>query len=178
MKRLLLLSLLVSHAAFADCNIKQASQMVRDVTVSKPHDMSKTITPTSCQVKYRVSIDGEWHQIDYTFQGSGSEDMLCTQAIERGKNALLVNLDGKYRTETITTCGSGRSLRDDSPVKIGEVVMENELGRVDKGPEYFKYKHSKCRLFRERYIQKGSLRVTHGVICQSDNEDWIVVDKW
>lgn len=178
MKRLLLLSILVSHAAFADCNVKQASQMVRDVAVSKPTDLVKTITPNNCHVKYRVSIDNEWHQIDYKFQGVGSDDMLCTEAIERGKNALLVNLDGKYRTETITTCGSGRSLRDDSPVKIGEVIMENELGRVDKGPEYFKYKHSKCRLFRERYIQKGSLRVTHGVICQSDNEDWVVVDKW
>jgi len=178
MKKLLLLSILISNVAMANCNSKQASQMVRDVAVSKPTELSKTITPNSCHVKYRVNIDDEWHQVDYKFQGTGSEDMLCTEAIERGKNALLVNLPGKYRTETITTCGSGRSLRDDSPVKIGEVVMENELGRVDKGAEYFKYKHSKCRLFRERYIQKGLLRVTHGVICQSDSEDWVVIDKW
>jgi hypothetical protein len=177
MKKILLLGLLFSSVAFADCDSRSASQMVRDVNTSAIRNLSKSIGPNSCHVQYKLDVDGVEHEVKYTHTGESEGSKLCAQAIERGKNELLVTLAGKYQTETITVCREDRTATV-TPAKIGKVVMENELGRVDNTPDYFKYKNSKCRLFRERYVHKNSLRVTHGVICQVDNEDWIVVDKW
>ena len=176
MKRLLILSILVSGVAFAECNQRSASQMIRDVNTSAIRNLSKSIGPNSCHVQYTLDVDGEEHEVKYTHVGNSEGSKLCGQAIERGKNELLVTLAGKYQTETITTCGEGR-MDLDKPVKIGAKVMEDEVGFVP-GQGYFKHNHSNCRLFRERYVAKNTLRVAHGVICQLDDHEWIVVDKW
>ena len=70
--------------------------------------------------------------------------------------------------------------------KIGDTVFEDDLEKAtdEKGqtikPEYFTYKFSKCRLFRERYTQNGKFRLVHGTICQINKRDtlWTVVDRW
>ena len=176
MKRLLILAVLFSGVAFAECNQRSASQMVRDVKTSAIRDLSKSIGPKNCHVEYTLDVAGEEHTVKYNHVGDSEGSKLCAQAIERGKNELLVTLAGKYQTETITTCGEGR-MDLSKPVKIGAKIMEDEVGVVP-GQNYFKHNHSKCRLFRERYVARNVLRVTHGVICQLDNHEWIVVDKW
>ena len=176
MKHLLILAVLVSSVAFAECNQRSASQMVRDVKTSAIRDLSKSVGPNSCSVQYTLDVDGEEHTVKYNHIGNVEGSKLCAQAIERGKNELLVTLAGKYQTETITTCGDGR-MDLSKPVKIGNKIMEDEVGFVP-GRDYFNYNHSKCRLFRERYVARNILRVTHGVICQLDDHEWIVVDKW
>ena len=81
------------------------------------------------------------------------------------------------KQESIIKCSEGK-VPEFRPVKIGDLVSEIELPEVPKINFYFTHKNAQCRLFKEHYRQKKILRVTHGVICQTDNQGWIVVDKW
>jgi hypothetical protein len=87
-------------------------------------------------------------------------------------------IGGELKTETITVCKEGELV---SPrIKIGDTVLETEVGQSNVKVGYFKYQNSTCKLFSERLNEKGKLRVNHGVICQIDNSptNWLVVDKW
>lgn len=173
MKSLLLLTAFYTGAVFANCSVKESSQMVRDVATGAPTNIVRTVKDNSCHVKFNIEVDGKVHAVEYNLTKSDN----CAEAIERGKNELIVTMAGKYRVESITTCKEGGTV-DLKPVKIGEVVLETELGVVERASNYFRHNNSKCRLFRERYGKDGKLRVAHGVICQMDNQGWIVVDKW
>ncbi len=167
---LALVFLSVMKEVGAECRVKEASQMIQEVETSPVLNLVKTTKGDMCNVSYNILVNGVEHKVNASHKD-------CAEAIERGKNELLVSLAGKYRTEVITTSKEGEQLSD-RPVKIGEVVMENELLRVERQTGYFKHNNNRCRLFRERYVQNSKLRVNHGVVCQINDNDWIIVDKW
>ena len=86
--------------------------------------------------------------------------------------------DGVMSSESVTVCQNGRT--PDSKIKIGDTILENEVGPTDANVGYFKDKNTTCKLFTERQGRDKKLQVYHGVICQIDNSpnNWMVVDKW
>jgi len=181
MKKLILILAMLSlaQAVSAECAIQTASQLSSEYVVSPPLDVVKTKSPGKCNVKFKISVNGEMYQADETVEGMLPDEMLCHQAIAQGRSDILVNLGGKYKTEMINSCKEGRS-ETFVPVKIGEHILENEVAVVDKVQKYFNHKGAKCRLFKEQYGKNGKIVINHGVICQIDHSDtnWIVVDKW
>ncbi len=175
MKKLLLLLTLISNVAIANCNVSQSSQLVSTRQVGEVTDLVKDIVRGKCTVKYRINVNDEWHNVTWSHSGFEDGEFLCNMAVENGRQQLLTMLGGKFESESIVTCKQGQ-LRN-RPVKIGDEVLEAELGKVDEHPKYFRYKHATCRMFREKY-NSGVLRISHGVICQADNQLWTVVDKW
>jgi hypothetical protein len=87
-------------------------------------------------------------------------------------------IGSELKTETITVCKEGEMISQ--RIKVGDTVLETEVGQSNVRVGYFKYRNSTCKLFTERLTEKGKLRVNHGVICQIDNSptNWLVVDKW
>lgn len=177
MKSLLVLLTLISNLALADnCSVQQAVQVVSTSNVGEVTDLVKDITPKKCVVKYRISVNKEWHTVTWTHTGNEDGEFLCNTAIDNGRKQLLTMLGGKVEAETITVCKSNQNART-RPAKVGDEVLETELGYVPEKKYYFKYNNATCRLFREKY-NNGVLRVNHGVMCQTDNKLWTVVDKW
>lgn len=108
-----------------------------------------------------------------------------SEVIKSGEcqSRMSVTIDGEetVSSNTLTVCGKTNPLEEQPKVKIGETIFEMDLPQVPEiQPVYFKHRHSKCRLFRERYMLNNVLEVNHGVVCQTDpNMDtWSVVDKW
>ena len=177
MQKILILLCLISSWAFAEeCTHNQASQLVSKRAISEVTDLVKTITPGKCSVKFRLNVNDEWHTVAWTHTGPEQEESLCNQAIENGRTQLMTVLGGTFETDAITVCKEGKNIKW-RPLKVGDEVLENEAARVPEKPNYFKYNNAVCRLFREKY-NNGQLRVNHGVICQTDNKLWTVVDKW
>lgn len=177
MKRLLLLPILASQLAWADCDMRSASQLASQHTVSAVTNLTKNISQGKCAVTFDLTVDGVVHHLTDSHTGADSEDTLCRIAQEKARKNLLVGLGGTFNTESVTVCSEGQKVNHKT--KIGDVILENEVGpaRVTK---YFNYQNSRCRLFSEHLEVKGELRVYYGVICQLDNSaaNWIVVDKW
>lgn len=109
-----------------------------------------------------------------------------SEVVQQGEcqSRMSVTLDKdeeQVSANTLTVCGQRNPLEEQPKVRIGETVFETDLETVPEiKPIYFKHRHSKCRLFRERYMMYNVLQVNHGVTCQTDPtlDSWSVVDKW
>ena len=178
MKRFLILLLLVSQLAYADCNVKSASSLANERQVGPIQNLTKDIDPNGrCTVEFDITVDGKTYHLKETEKGLEQIESLCYYARERARKNLLLDLGGTFSTESVTVCQEGKATLQ--KIKKGDHILENEVGR-SKVSKYFEYQNTRCRMFTERTSDNGQLRVYHGVICQIDKSDtnWLVVDKW
>lgn len=174
MKKLLILLALVGQTALADdCQVRQASKVTAHRQMSNVEDLVKIKSHQKCQVKFKVAVDGETHNVNWTHEDYGDPEISCQKAIEYGLSELNMRLGGQFQSESMLVCGAGA--KQNRPLKIGDEGLENEFGTVEN-KKYFKFKGAKCRYFSERY-NNGRLQFSKGVICQND-QLWTVVDKW
>lgn len=180
MKKILLaISILFASNVNAECSARAATQLANEYTVSSPYDVVKNKNAGRCHVQFKLKVDGQEYQVSETVTGIMPDEMLCYQAIAQGRSNILVNLGGKYKTEMINVCKDGIN-PEFKPIKIGQLILENEVATVSGIEQYFKHGKSKCRMFKEQYPVNNQIVINHGVICQTGNhkEDWLVVDKW
>ena len=160
-------------AVAGQCVIRQASQMTSERKVGQVTDLVKNKNPGSCNVKFRITVDGEVHTVDWTQSGLYQEEILCRMAIENGTKELMVQLPGKYKSESITVCGDPQTPKR---VSKGDVGMENEFGKEWRYQNHFKVGNvSNCRKFKNRYIDVTMLKA-EGVICENNDSLWTVID--
>lgn len=178
MKKYLILSLLtVSQFVLADCNLKSASILENTHKVGPIQNLVKSSKPGHCGVSYTIDVDGENHFVAYGVEGTEKEETLCSYAVERGRRELLMNLGGQFKTEANLVCQEGRAPK--ATIKTGDIIMENEVQMNTRLNFYWPYKNfAKCRIFDERYVRNKVPVEYHGVICQKNDNDWLVVDKW
>lgn len=88
-----------------------------------------------------------------------------------------IERNGQVEAETATICKEGQDIND--TVKVGDIVLENELGRAAVR-KYFTYRNARCRMFAEHHVVNKQLHDHFGVICQveKNSPNWMVVDKW
>lgn len=176
MKKLLLLSVLVSQFAWAGCNIKSASLLANEHQVGDIQNLVKDKKMGVCTVNFDIVVDGQSYHLTETEKGLEQEESLCYYAKERARKNLLLDLGGKFKTEAVTSCNEGAV---PTKLKIGDTILETEVG-PSPIKKKFKYKGATCRMFQEHYTVDRELRTYNGVICQIDNSDtnWLIVDKW
>jgi hypothetical protein len=162
---------------FAECQVRSASSLIKEHEVGPVLNLIKTKYHGQCVVQYELEIDGLTHFVKAEAKGNDAADVLCNEAIDKGRKNILITLGGKFQKEAITICHEGKQI----PVKIniGDSVLETEMSRSPVAG-YFNYRGAKCRLFTERRNVNRTLKVYNGVICQTDEVglDWLVVDKW
>jgi len=177
MKKLLLISLVVTQFAFADCDVKSAGYLATDHQTGPITNLVQTKGMDNCTVEFDMEIDGTLHHAKEFEKGLERVDALCYYARERGRKNLLLNVGGKFKAESVTTCKEGAPISD--KIKKGDTILETE---APPSPikKYFTYNNSRCRMFQEHLVVDREMRVYNGVICQIDNRDtnWLVVDKW
>jgi hypothetical protein len=180
MKKYLLVSLLLaSQIASANCNLKSASILENEHKVGPILNLTKSFDPAKgqCIVSYNVEVDGENHPVNSSATGPEREDVVCGYAIERSRRQLLLNLGGQFKTEATMICSDGEPVK--TSIKIGDTILESEVGINPKLKSYWPYKdYSKCRVFKERYVHNKAQVEYNGVICQKADNNWLVVDKW
>jgi len=177
MKKLILLSLVISQVAWAGCNVKSASRLANEHRVGNIENLVKHKGQDNCTVEFDIDVDGKTYHLKESERGLEQVESLCYYARERARKNLLLDLGGDFRTEAITTCKEG-----DTPplkLKIGDTILETEVG-PSPIKKTFKHKGTTCRMFQEHLTVDRKLQTYNGVICQIDNSDtnWLIVDKW
>jgi hypothetical protein len=137
-----------------------------------------------CEKKQQTSSTISESDLEY-FRSKIKPNQVKSEVVKQGdcQSRMSVSLakDEVVSSNALTVCGRSADLELEPKVKIGETVFEDDLQIVSEiKPTYFKHRHSKCRLFRERYMYQNVLQVNHGVVCQidPDMDTWQVVDKW
>lgn len=154
--------------------MEQTSQMTGQRSVGAVTDLVKNKSFNKCQVKFRINVDGEWHTVDWTYDGPYQEEVLCQKAVRNGVNEMLLQLPGKFKTESKMVCKAKQAM----PVTLGYEGKESEFGLDPERKMYFKIdKVSKCRMFKGHHAN-GVSNPIEGVICLNNNELWTIVDKF
>jgi hypothetical protein len=178
MKHILLLSILITNLALADCNVKIASQLANERRVGPIVNLIKdTHILGQCTVNFDMDVDGKTYHLQETEKGWENPESLCYYARERARKNFLMDMPGNFKTETVTSCREGELVP--MSLKKGDTVLETEAPPSPM-KKSFTYRNSQCRMFQEHMVIDRELKVYNGVICKIDNSstNWLVVDKW
>jgi hypothetical protein len=108
MKQLILASLFVSQFAHAGCNIVVSSNLTSERDIGPITNLVKDKRMIGnwgyCTVKFDITVDGKIYHLTETEKGLEQEEALCYYARERARKNLLMDLPGRFKTETKTTC--------------------------------------------------------------------------
>jgi hypothetical protein len=177
MKYSILLLVLISQLAVAECSMRKATNMADQHVVGAIRNLTKDKSMGRCTVSFDITVDGVDHHLTETEKGLEQEEALCYYARERARSNLLLDLPSKFTAESITVCSDGKLI--DKKISIGDLVLEREIGASPIKKE-FTYLGTKCRMFQERKEDGHDVLIYNGVICQINNNptNWLVVDKW
>jgi hypothetical protein len=173
MKLLLIALLIVSQSAIADnCNVEQTSQMTNQHAVGRVSNLQKFPSNGQCRVTFQIAVDGQTYDVQNTYKGLYQDEILCQMAIRNGTNSLLVELPGKFKTQSVIAC---RETPKVTVVKEGYEGNESEFGFHPMDKNYRRHDQaSRCRHFKDWYLD-GESRKIKGLICENNNNKWTIV---
>jgi hypothetical protein len=176
MKKLLLISAVVSQLAFAECDIRSASINQNQTQVGPVTNLVKSLSTNKCSVKFQIMVNGKNQSLEGSWSGTDPAEYLCNYAIEQTRKEFLVTMGGTFRTDTVTACIEGGAPQ--KKLKIGDAILEAEVGSSPI-KQYFMHDMSRCRMFQDRIDTVDKTVTYNGVICQIKHTNyWRIVDKW
>jgi len=177
MKKLLLISAVVSQLAFAECSVRSASINQNQAQVGPVTNLIKNLSANKCSVKFQITVNGTNQSLEGSWSGTEPPEYLCNYAVEQTKKEFLVTMGGTFRTEAITSCSDGKSIQ--KKLRIGDAILENDAPPHPKFLSYFQHELARCRVFSETVDSVEKTETYTGVICQIKHTNyWRVVDRW
>lgn len=87
------------------CDVDTSSRLVTEHKVSEILNLEKDIDPNGrCTVKFDLIVNGEMYHLEETEVGYEQIPSLCYYARERARKNLLLDLGGKFKSESNITC--------------------------------------------------------------------------
>ena len=182
----LIVALGFSTAIQAECYVRSAVTSKTNMTIDAIADVEPLVVPISathqkCIVNFRAQVNGRWITAEGERTGprTMSEQDLCAGAVDSGRIQILSRADGGRMTvEQNMVCTDQPEIKV-RVVKRGEMVRESEVRPHPHFPKPFTYRTSQCRWFIEPEVHPGrDLLQRQGIICQTNGNEWQVVDKW
>jgi len=175
-KKLCLLSVMVSQIAFAECEIRSASINQNRTQVGPVTNLVKNLSANKCSVNFQITVNGKLQSLEGAWSGTEPPEYLCNYAIEQTRKQFLVTMGGTFRTDAVTACVEGGTPQ--KKLRQGDAILEAEAG-PNPIRDYFVYDLARCRLFRETIDTVDKTETYNGVICQIKHTNyWRVVDRW
>ena len=186
MRSTVIILALVSTAANADCYVRSAMSNQTRMSITAIADIDPFVIPISptdqkCMVNFRAQVNNQWitGYAEATGPKTESEKELCNRAVDQGRVQILSRAgSGNLNVEQSMVCDERPAIRVRT-VRKGEVVRESEVRPHPNFPQPFRYRTSLCRWFIEPEVHPGrDLLQRQGIICQLNDNEWQVVDKW
>lgn len=187
MSRLLILLLLISGPAAAECYIRSATIKDSKSIVTRIADINRYVAPVDadhfkCTVTFRAEINHKWETAEGQSIGAKGDsiDSICSQALDTGRSYLLSRIsNGKVLQEQEMIC-SDRPDPQVKSVRIGDIVQISELAPHPQKPDFFTYRGAQCRWFVETDVNlvARDLFQWQGIACNVRKGEWQVIDKF
>jgi hypothetical protein len=181
----LILALIVS-TVHGECYVRSAVTNRTTMNITAVADVEPLVVPISatqnkCIVSFRAQVNGRWITAEGERVGPKTmpEQALCRGAVDDGRIQILSRADaGRMNVEQNMVCTDQPEIQVRS-VQRGERVRESEVRPHPSFPKPFVYRTATCRMFIEPTVIPGRDLIQYqGVICQTNGNEWQVVDKW
>jgi hypothetical protein len=182
--RYLLALVLTSGTAAAECYVKSSSISEMQEGIEKTDNVQRYPIRLNndqfrCSVTFNAQIKGRWYPVESSAIGSGSEDLVCAQALNSGSARILEKVVGtKFTMQQEMVC-TDQPLEPKKSVNVGDLVRESEVVPDPAWPRARRFRDgNECLRFVESDLAGSELRRSYGVICRVDQNSWRVVDKF
>lgn len=180
-----IVGLLLANSVAAQCYVRQSMTTQQQLRIARITDVQHLAVPVSatqhkCIVTFRALIDGEWitGEGEHTAARTVAEVDVCRSAMDSGRLQIVNRASAKNLTvETNMVCDERPEIQVRN-VRIGDVIRESEVRTHPNFPKSFRYLAAQCRWFIEPVYRNQDMGQYQGIICQSHNTGWRVVDKW
>jgi hypothetical protein len=160
-------------------SISEIQDSIEKVDAVQRYPMQLKNDQIRCSVTFQARIRGHWYAVESSAIAAGSEDAVCTQAINSGSARILEKIVGsKFTMQQEMVC-TDQILQPKKTVNVGDLVRESDVIPDPVWPHARKFKDgNECLRFVESDIVGTELKRTHGVVCRVDQQLWRVVDKF
>lgn len=187
MKRLLPL-LFIPHMVHAQDNCVLQDRVVTrsEVVIAERSTIRRDVVPyfdnrKKCIVDFRVRVNRDWHTAygDYIWDGHRPDSEACAIAVKRAEDAVIQRLgQAQTASERIVVCKDQPALTPLRNVTVGTVGDVGQFRPHPSRPDRFWHNGAQCKWFIESTFANNGLRQFQGIICEIQDQKWVVVDKF
>lgn len=186
MKRLLLLSALVPTLAGADCVLQDRTVTSHSIVIQERSGMRQTVVPgieggKRCIVNFRARVGATWYSAtgQYDWAGDRPASEACAVAAARGDDSVHSQAISQHvRSEKVMVCNDRddmKTLRSTAPGTTGQL---HQFRPHPDYPRRFWHNGTQCQMFLDSAWTGRDIHTYQGVICQIQDNQWVVVDKY
>jgi hypothetical protein len=173
-------------AAAQTCVLQQNTVTRTTATIQERSQISATVVPTvdgrqKCMVDMRVRIGSDWHTTfgEHTWNGDTPRDTACAVAVKRAEDAAIQRVTATaVVTENILVCNDRDNLSALRNTNPGTVAQLAQFRPHPTHTREFWHNGARCRWFVDSVWQGQDIGTMQGIICQLQDSNWVVVDKF
>ena len=185
-KSLIALCLVPAMAVAQQCVLQEKTVSRVAVVIAERSDVRAEVVPAfsggrKCMVNFRARIGADWHTTfrEHTSLGDRPESEACAIGASRAEDAVRQRI-GRSQTasEKILTCKDEPALTTLRNTVIGTV---GNIGQFRPHPDYpnrFYHNGAQCRWFVDVMFTGRDVRTFQGIMCEMQDQLWVVVDKF
>lgn len=173
-------------AAAQTCVLQQNTVNRTTATIQERSQISATVVPTvdgrrKCMVDMRVRIGADWHTTfgEFVWNGDTPRDTACAAAVKRAEDAAIQRVSAtSVISENVLICNDRENLNTLRDVNPGTVAKLAQFRPHPTHTREFWYNGTRCRWFVDSVWRGQDIGTMQGIICQLQDNNWVVVDKF
>ena len=186
-RRLLTACLLAPALALAQqCVLQTRTVTQGQIQIEERSQISAQIVPVPggdqrCMISMRGRVGATWYTGfgEFVFTRTGSPEQACVSARSRAEASIVSQAGARQvATDSTLVCKEDPSLDSLRKAEIGTVA---KLAQYRPHPDYpndFRHNGTRCRWFLDPAWTGRELRTGQGIICQLQDDNYVVVDKF
>jgi len=187
MKKIIPLMLLASTALADDnCVLQERTVTTNSTVILERSTIRRDVVPyganqKKCIVDFRVRIKGEWYTAfgEHIWSGDTPSSQACAVAVNRAEaDAISRVARSSVTNERTLVCKDRPELKTLRNSQIGTVGDAGQFRPHPDYPKRFYHNGVQCRWFVEPSFTGNDVRMFQGVVCEVQDQKWVVVDKF
>lgn len=185
MKRLLLLVLVPALAA-AECVLQDRTVTSHAIVIQERSGMRQTVVPAPqggkrCIVDFRARVGATWYSAtgQYDWAGDRPASEACAVAAARGDDSVHGQAVSQHvRSEKVMVCNDREDMKTLRSTVPGTTGQLHQFRPHPDYPRRFWHNGTQCQMFLDSAWTGRDIHTYQGVICQIQDNQWVVVDKY
>jgi len=180
------LLLLLPLTVAAECVLQDRIVARNDVKIIERSQINRTVIPAPnhmqrCIVDYRARVGTQWYMAtgEYDWPGDRPANEACAVAVSRADESVLRQaVPTHMQSEKVLVCNDRANQTLLSNVNTGTVGQLHQFRSHPDFPRNFWHNGTQCRWFVESAFRVSDVHTYQGIICQLQDSNWVVVDKF
>jgi hypothetical protein len=186
MKHLIALAVLIPALATAECVLQDRTVTSHSIVIQERSGMQQTVVPTPeggkrCIVNFRARVGATWYSAtgQYDWAGDRPTNEACAVAAARADDSVHAQTVSQHvRSEKVMVCNDREDTKTLRSTQPGTVAQLHQFRPHPDYPNRFWHNGAQCRMFLDSAWTGRDIHTYQGVICQLQDNQWVVVDKY